>query len=61
MKDLNYGKNYKYAHDYTDNFVEQEFLPTEIVGTKLFEPQENGAEHKIKQRLQQQWKEKYGY
>lgn len=61
MKNLNYGKNYQYAHDFPGNFVAQEFLPQEISGTSFFQPQENPAEAKIRQRLQQQWKEKYGY
>ncbi|MGB0881121.1 MAG: replication-associated recombination protein A, partial [Polaribacter sp.] len=41
MKDLEYGKNYQYSHNYTDNFVEQEFLPNEISGTKMYEPGNN--------------------
>jgi len=61
MKELNYGKAYKYAHDFSDNFVAQEFLPDAVANTKLFEPQANSAEAKIRQRLRQQWKEKYGY
>lgn len=61
MKELDYGKDYRYAHDFGGNFVEQEFLPTEISGTRLFEPQANAAEQKIKENLQKQWKEKYKY
>ena len=61
MKNLNYGKNYQYAHDFPGNFVAQEFLPDEISGTPFFQPQENPAEAKIRQTLRQQWKEKYGY
>ncbi|MBK7873235.1 MAG: replication-associated recombination protein A [Saprospiraceae bacterium] len=60
MKDLNYSENYKYAHDFPGNFVEQEFLPQDLSGSKLFEPQQNPAEEKIKQHLQKQWK-KYKY
>lgn len=59
MKSLNYGKNYQYAHDFPGNFVAQEFLPEKISGANFFTPQENPAEEKIKQRLQQQWKGKY--
>lgn len=59
MKSLNYGKNYQYAHDFPGNFVAQEFLPEKISGATFFTPQENPAEEKIKQRLQQQWKGKY--
>ena len=51
MKELDYGKDYKYPHDYTNNFVAQDYLPNEIMGTKLYEPQSNPAEEKIKQRL----------
>lgn len=61
MKQLDYGAGYKYAHDYPGNFVEQEFLPEEITGTRLFEPQHNPAEEKTRQWLRQHWKEKYGY
>lgn len=61
MKQLGYGKDYKYAHSYTGNFTDLEFLPEQISGTKLFDPQQNPAEAKIRQQLQQQWKEKYGY
>jgi putative ATPase len=60
MKDLKYGEKYKYAHDFPGNFVEQEFLPEEIKGTKLFEPQNNRSELGIKERLKQWWK-KYKY
>lgn len=61
MKELDYGKDYRYAHDFSGNFVNQEFLPSEISGTKLFDPQDNTSESKLRERLQQQWKEKYKY
>ena len=61
MKTLDYGKNYLYAHDYENNFTEQEFLPKEISGTLFFEPSKNPAEEKIRERLKAQWKKKYGY
>lgn len=61
MKDLNYGENYKYAHDFEGNFAEQEFLPQDLSGTKLFDPQKNPAEEKIRQKLKADWKKKYGY
>lgn len=61
MKKLNYGKNYLYAHNYAGNFVEQEFLPDEISGQSFFEPQNNPAEAKIRQRMKGFWKAKYGY
>ncbi|MEK7255465.1 MAG: replication-associated recombination protein A, partial [Bacteroidota bacterium] len=61
MKDLSYGKNYKYAHDFEKGFVEQEFLPQELVGRKIFEPGGNPAEERVRQWLRERWKEKYGY
>lgn len=60
MKELNYGKSYKYAHDFPGNFIDQEFLPDAIKGTRLFEPQANKAEVGIRERLKRWWK-KYGY
>jgi len=61
MKSLDYGKSYKYAHDYKGNFAEQEFFPKEIEKTKLFEPQQNSAEEKIRQKLRNDWGEWYQY
>ncbi len=61
MKDLNYGKDYKYAHSFEGNFVDQEFLPDKIKGTKFFEPGNNGREIEIRNNLKKLWKEKYGY
>lgn len=61
MKELNYGIDYKYAHSYKQNFVEQEFLPQEISNTKLYEPGNNQREQKFREFLKQRWKEKYGY
>ncbi|WP_397447326.1 replication-associated recombination protein A [Polaribacter sp. R77954] len=61
MKDLDYGKNYKYAHDYTNNFIEQEFLPDNISGTKFYEPGENAREKQFRETLQKRWKNKYNY
>ncbi|MFT4646642.1 MAG: putative ATPase [Planctomycetota bacterium] len=61
MKDLDYGKNYKYSHDYAHNFVEQEFLPDEISGTKLYEPGNNPRENQFKESLKNKWKTKYNY
>jgi putative ATPase len=61
MKDLNYGKGYKYSHDGPGNFIEQEFLPEEISGTKFFEPGVNAREEDMRKRLQSWWKGKYGY
>lgn len=61
MKDLNYGKDYKYAHAHKDNFIEQEFLPHEIAGTKFYEPGNNKREAIDKNTLKTRWKDKYGY
>lgn len=61
MKDLNYGKDYKYAHDHDGNFANIEFLPEEIKGSLLFEPGDNARENEIRARLKLLWKEKYGY
>ena len=60
MKDLNYGTDYKYAHAYEGNFVEQEFFPEKLSGKKLYEPGNNSAENKVRVFLKGLWK-KYGY
>lgn len=60
MKDLKYGEAYRYAHDFPGNFVDQEFLPDAIKGTRLFDPQKNRAEVGIRERLREWWK-KYKY
>jgi len=61
MKELNYGKDYKYAHNYENNFAEAEFLPKEIEATTLYEPGNNKREKAIKDFLKNRWKSKYGY
>ena len=61
MKELNYGKGYKYAHDYPNNFVEQAYLPEQIENTRFYEPGGNPKENQIRQFLKERWKEKYGY
>jgi putative ATPase len=61
MKDLNYGKDYKYAHEFDGNFVDIEFLPEKIKGTKFYEPGDNPREHEIRNHLRKNWKQKYGY
>ncbi|MRI02346.1 AAA family ATPase [Kriegella sp. EG-1] len=60
MKDLGYGKEYQYAHDYKNNFVESEFLPDEITGTSFYTPGKNQRENTIKDFLKNRWKDKYG-
>jgi putative ATPase len=59
MKDLDYGKEYKYAHSYEGNFVEQDFLPEEIRDVKLYEPGTNSTEKKIYEELKKKWNNKY--
>ena len=61
MKELDYGKNYNYAHDNPGNFVKDEFLPSEISGTQLYKGGDNLSEHKIAERLKHLWKEKYNF
>jgi putative ATPase len=61
MKELGYGEEYKYSHDFPNNFADQEFLPTEISETKFFEPGENVREKELRQFLKNRWKDKYGY
>ncbi|MEY8021573.1 replication-associated recombination protein A [Muriicola sp. SD30] len=61
MKDLGYGKEYKYAHDYQENFVDAEFLPDAITGSVFYSPGDNSREKAIKDYLKQRWKDKYQY
>lgn len=61
MKNLGYGKDYKYAHSYEGNFVASEFLPDEIKGTKFYEPGNNVREEELRKYLRTLWKDKYGY
>jgi len=61
MKDTGYGKDYKYAHGYDNNFIELEFLPEKISGTKFYEPGKNAREEETRKWLQNRWKRKYNY
>lgn len=61
MKKMDYGKGYQYAHDHPGNFVQQEFLPEKISGTKLYDPGNNASESRLRDYLRQCWKDKYGY
>jgi putative ATPase len=61
MKDLGYAKDYKYAHSYEGNFVDQEFLPEEISGTKFYDPGENTKENSLREHLKRLWGDKYKY
>jgi putative ATPase len=59
MKQLDYGKDYKYAHDYENNFVEQEFLPKKLKGRSIWKPQFNANEAKLKEFLNKLWKNRF--
>jgi putative ATPase len=61
MKEIGYSKNYKYAHNYKDNFASQEFLPDKIKNKKFYEPQNNTQENKTRLRLKSLWNKKYNY
>lgn len=61
MKELGYGDEYKYAHDFDNNFAEQEFLPDEIQNTSFYEPGNNAREKELRTFLKNRWKDKYGY
>ena len=61
MKDLDYGKEYAYAHNYANNFVEQEFLPDEIKGEVFYNPGDNKREKQIRKFLNSRWNDKYNY
>ena len=59
MKQLNYGKDYKYSHDFENNFVEQDFLPKKIKGKSIWKPQNNPTELKLKEFLNKLWKNRF--
>jgi putative ATPase len=61
MKQLDYGKGYKYSHDFENNFVHQEFLPDKVKGTRFYEPGNNAREDELRKYLRALWKDKYGY
>ncbi|MFQ3574887.1 MAG: replication-associated recombination protein A [Cytophagales bacterium] len=56
MKKMNYGKDYKYAHDFPEHFVQQQYMPDELKQTKIYEPQENPKENEFKRMLDRFWK-----
>ena len=61
MKQMDFGKDYKYAHDFAQNFTAQEFLPNTLEGTAIYEPQQNSREMEIRKFLKERWKHKYNY
>jgi putative ATPase len=61
MKEMNYGKEYQYAHSFENNFASMEFLPEQISGTTFYEPGNNPREAELRNYLKKLWKEKYGY
>jgi len=61
MKNLGYGKDYKYSHSYEGNFSPQEYLPKEISGKKLYDPGKNAREEELRKFLKNLWKDKYNY
>lgn len=61
MKEIGYGKDYKYAHGYNRNFVDQEFLPEKLKGHKFYEPGKNSREEDTRKWLKSRWNDKYGY
>jgi len=61
MKELGYGEDYQYAHDFQNNFVNQEFLPEDIQETKFYDPGANSRENGTREFLKNRWKDKYNY
>lgn len=61
MKNIGYGQEYKYAHAYEANFIDQEFFPEQLTGKIFYDPQNNPAELKIRERLKNLWKKRYKY
>jgi len=61
MKNIGYGKDYKYAHSYEGNFTDQDFLPDEIKGTKLYDPGNNARENEAREKLRKLWNNRYKY
>ena len=61
MKNLNYGKDYQYAHQHKGNFADMEFMPGEMIGMTFYQPGDNPTELQYKDKLKKLWKDKYGY
>lgn len=61
MKEIGYGIEYQYAHAYDGNFITQEYLPVKLSGTKIYNPGNNPAENKLREKLKSNWNTKYNY
>jgi putative ATPase len=61
MKEIGYGKDYKYAHDFENNFADLEFLPEKLSGRRFYDPQDNPREKELRARLKELWKSRYKY
>lgn len=61
MKNIGYGKEYKYAHSYENNFIDQDFLPDAVKGTKIYDPGSNARENEAREKLKKQWGKRYDY
>ncbi len=61
MKNMGYGKDYRYSHNYENNFAPQEYLPDAISGSSFYEPGKNAREEELRKYLKNLWKDKYGY
>lgn len=61
MKQMNYGKGYQYSHEGEGNFIEQEYLPEKIAGTRFYDPGHNARENELRKFLKERWKDKYDY
>ena len=61
MKELGYGKDYQYAHDYESNFAFQDYLPDELQGETFYEPSDNPRENALRDYLKKLWGDRYGY
>src|SRR5476651_2390498 len=61
MKNIGYGKNYKYAHSFEGNFTDQDFLPDAVKGNTLYQPGPNAKEHEVREKLKKLWGDRYQY
>jgi putative ATPase len=61
MKELGYGKNYEYAHNYEGSFVQHEFMPEKLKGSSIYIPGNNPKENQLKEYLKTLWKDKYDF